>query len=286
MDALQAVRSSRGARMALERSVSGAQNRFMAMTEDEVRQRFEDANAAYSAGDWERAGELFSTLLIEPQALEGSNELHWNYAMCLAHQGNWPLALEHVQAGGYNVEDFRRTCAEADVRDAQHDFEQATQLYANQQWDAAADAFTALLLSPGLPADSMREIHWNIAMCLAHNHDMQTALEHVRAGGYQESDFRAALQSSNVDLARHDFDAAVALYNEGRWNEACDAFASLLLDPGIDAGAMDEIQWNIAMCFAHLGNWETAFGHIRASGGDEQEFRRTVTERGLTPPEN
>ncbi len=258
----------------------------MAMTEEEVRQMVADANAAYAAGEWARAGEMFSSLLIEPEALEGANELHWNYAMCLAREGNWPLAIEHVQAGGYQVEDFRRISAESDVRDAQHDFEQATQLYTNQQWDAAADAFTELLVNPGLPADSMREIHWNIAMCLAHNNDVPTAIEHVRAGGYDESDFRAALQHSNVDLARHDFEAAVELYRRGQWSEACDAFAALLLDPGVNADATDEIQWNMAMCFAHLGNWETAFGHIRASGGDEQAFRRTATEHGLTPPEN
>ena len=258
----------------------------MAMTEEEVRALVEQANTAYAAGEYQHAGEMYSSLFIEPQALEGANELHWNYAMCLVHEGNWPLAIEHVRAGGYDVEEFRRTCAESNLRDAQHDFEQATQLYTSHQWDAAADAFTELLLNPGLPADSMREIHWNIAMCLAHNNDLSTALEHVRAGGYEESDFRAALQHSNVDLARHDFEAAVELYRQGQWSQAADAFAELLLDPGTNADAMDEIQWNIAMCFAHLGNWDTAFGHIRASGGDEQAFRRTVTEYGLQPPEN
>ena len=28
--------------------------------------------------------------------------------MCLAREGNWPLAIEHVQAGGYDVEEFRQ----------------------------------------------------------------------------------------------------------------------------------------------------------------------------------
>ena len=257
----------------------------MAMTQDEVRRLVDDANAAYAAGEFQRAGEMFSSLLIEPEALDGANELHWNYAMCLAHEGNWPLAIEHVRAGGFDVEQFRRTCAESDVRDAQHDYEQATQLYAAQQWDAAADAFTALLLHAGLPADSMREVHWNIAMCLAHNYDMQTALEHIRAGGHDESEFRAALQRSNVDLARHHFEAATELYRQGKWSQACDAFAELLLDPGTNADAMDEFQWNMAMCFAHLGDWQTAFGHIRASGGDEQAFRGTAREYGLQPPD-
>ena len=253
------------------------------MTEDEVQRLVEEANAAYTAGEYQRAGELFSTLFIEPQALEGANELHWNYAMCLAREGNWPLAMEHVRAGGYDVDEFRKTCADGGVRDAEHDYEQATQLYAAQQWDAAADTFTGLLLHPGLPADSTREMHWNIAMCLAHLNDMNTALEHVRVGGYEESDFRSALDKSNV---RHGVEAASELYYQGHWSQAAEAFAELLLDPGTNADQMANMHWNIANCYAMLGDWEVALGHIRASGWDEQEFRRSVIEAGLQPPES
>jgi tetratricopeptide (TPR) repeat protein len=264
---------------------STSHNGGMAMTADEVRQMVDDANAAYAAGDYHRAGELFSTLFIEPEALEGSNELHWNYAMCLVHDGNWPLALEHVRAGGYDVDHFRETCRQSNLRDAEHDYQLAAQLYANQQWNEAADAFTELLLHPGLEASLMRDIHWNIAMCLGHGGDYQTALEHVRASGYSEADFRSEFQESNVDLARQGYDAAAALYTQGRWSEAADAFAELLISPGLAADGMDEIQWNLAMCFAQLGNWETAFGHIAASGNDEQAFRETAIAQGLQPPD-
>ena len=256
----------------------------MAMTEDEVRQLIEDASNAYAAGDFHRAGEMFSSLLIEPHAMDGSSELHWNYAMCLAHAGDWPLALEHVQAGGYDVAQFREACRQSDLRDATHDFEVASQLYQAQQWDAAADAFTELLLHPAVAADRMAEIQWNIAMCLAHAGDFQTALGHVRNAGYSEADFREACRRSNIDFAQQDYEAAAELYRQGQWSQAADAFAELLISPGVAADSMDELQWNLAMCFAHLGNWDTAFGHIRASGGDEQEFRRTVTDHGLQPP--
>ena len=172
------------------------------MTEEEVRALYDEASAAYSSGDYKRAGEMFSSLLIEPQALAGSNEIHWNYAMCLAFEGNWPLAIEHVQAGGYDVAQFRETCRQSNLRDAQGDFEAAAQLFAQEQWDQAANAFAELLIHPGIAADMM-----------------------------------------------------------------------------------DELQWNIALCSAHLGDWDNAFGHIRASGGDEQAFRETATRRGLQPPE-
>jgi tetratricopeptide (TPR) repeat protein len=258
----------------------------MPMTAEEVQQLYDDAAAAYSAGDFARAGEMFSTLLIEPEALEGSNEVHWNYAMCLAHEGNWPLAIEHVRAGGYDVAQFREVCREWNLRDAEHDFEEASQLYQNQQWDAAADAFTELMLHSALDSSTLPQLHWNIAMCLAHTGQLETALAHVRESGYSEADFRAACQQSNVDLARHQFDSASELYNQGRWNEAADAFAELLISPGTSSDEMDELQWNLAMCFAQLGNWDTAFGHIRASGGDEREFRDAAVNAGLQPPDD
>ena len=100
--------------------------------------------------------------------------------------------------------------------------------------------------------------------------------DHVHGRRLPGVGLRGCIQQSNVYLARHDFKAAVDLYRQGRWNEACEAFAESLLDPGTNADATDEIQRNMAMCFAHVGNWETAFGHIQASGGDEQAFRRTV----------
>jgi len=257
----------------------------MAMTEDEVRQLAADASAAYMAHEYERAGEMFSQLFVEPQALEGINEMHWNYAMCLVHQGNWPLAIEHVQAGGYDVEDFRRTCGESDVRDAMHDYDEASQLYANRQWDAAADAFTELLLHPGLSADKMKEIHWNIAMCLAHNGQLDTALGHVRAGGYQESEFRGALATSDEDLVRQDFEAAVQLFRKEQYSEAADAFAALLIDPKAPTDINEELHWNLGVCLSKLGDWDAAFGHIRAAGHDEHEFRRRAVEEGMNPPE-
>jgi hypothetical protein len=40
------------------------------------------------------------------------------------------------------------------------------------------------------------------------------------------------------------------------------------------------------MCLAQLGDWDTAFGHIRASGGDEREFREATVNAGLQPPDD
>ncbi len=254
------------------------------MTSDEVLQQYHAASDAYSAGDFHRAGELFSALLIEPESAEYSDGLHWNYAMCLAQLGDWPTAIEHVRASGYQESEFRDTMRQADVRDAHHDYEQADQLYQQQRWSEAADAFVELMLHPGLGSDALAPMHWNVAMCLAHLGDYHTALEHVRAGGYQESDFREAMRSSNTEFARREYDDAVSLYERGEWSAAADAFVELMFSPGVDVGGMPALHWNVAMCFAQLGDWDTAFSHLRAGNQNETEFRNATIERGLTPP--
>ena len=175
-----------------------------------------------------------------------------------------------------------------------HDYDQASQLYANRQWDAAADAFTELLLHPGLSADKMKEIHWNIAMCLAHNGQLDTALGHVRAGGYQESEFRGALATSDEDLVRQDFEAAVQLFRKEQYSEAADAFAALLIDPKAPTDINEELHWNLGVCLSKLGDWDAAFGHIRAAGHVGQHRAELVerlavaasqrVEQGASPP--
>jgi tetratricopeptide (TPR) repeat protein len=257
----------------------------MSMTTDEVTQQYHDATDAYSSGDFRRAGELFSALLIEPNGVAYSNDLHWNYAMCLAHLGDWPTAMEHVRASGYQESDFRESMRQSNVRDAEHDYREADQLYQQQRWSEAAAAFVELMVHPGLGSDVLAPMHWNVAMCLAHLGDYSTALEHIRASGYQESDFRQAMRSSNTDFARHEYQQAVAMYEAQQWSQAGDAFAELMFSPGVDASSMPGLHWNLGMCLAHLGEWDTAFGHVRAGHHDEQEFIRAVTASGLTPPQ-
>ncbi len=129
------------------------------------------------------------------------------------------------------------------------------------------------------------ELHWNLAVSLAHLDDFPTALEHIRAGGYDEADFWEACRQQNLRDAQHDFDAAVRLYQDGQWQQAADAFTELFLHPGMLAGSMDEMHWNLAMCLAHLGEWSTAFEHVRAGHQDIDSFRRATTSAGLHPPE-
>jgi hypothetical protein len=74
-----------------------------------------EAQRAYDAGEWNQAADIFAELLTEPEALSGANEMHWNMAMCFARLANFDLALEHVRAGGYDVDEFRRNCEQHGV---------------------------------------------------------------------------------------------------------------------------------------------------------------------------
>jgi tetratricopeptide (TPR) repeat protein len=256
----------------------------MAMTLEEARAAMERAATLYTNRQWQEAADAFTELLLEPEALEGANELHWNTAMCFAHLGNLELAEQHVSAGGYSSDEFHRQFA----RSA---YELAAALYNEQRWSEAADAFVELVLLPGVEASAMGEIHWNVAMCFARLGNWDLALQHVSAGGYTEEEFRRAAAEGGITGADSGADArqrladAAALYQNQQWSEAADAFTDLLLMPGLPADGMGEVHWNIGMCFAHLDNWELAFSHVRAGGGDEAEFRRTCTDAGLAPPE-
>ena len=162
----------------------------MTMTREEAQAQFERGSAAYREERWQEAADLFGDLFFEPEMLDGTNEMHWNYAMCMAHLDNFPLALEHVRAGGYQETDFWEICRQHNLRDARHDFDAAVELYRAERWQEALDAFAELTLHPGMPADSLDELHWNMGMCYAQLGDWRLAFEHVEAGHHQSEEFR------------------------------------------------------------------------------------------------
>lgn len=169
------------------------------MTRDEVVDRSERAAQAYRGQQYQEAADLYAELFVEPEALDSIAEMHWNYAMCLAHLDQWPLALQHVQAGGYDEATFRDAARQANIRDAEHDFQEADALYQAGRYHEACEAFAGLLLHPGYPADQLRLMHWNMAMCFAHLGDFTTALDHIQAGQWSEADFREAARASNLE---------------------------------------------------------------------------------------
>jgi hypothetical protein len=171
----------------------------MTMSAEEAREQFELAAQLYADQRYDEAAAIFGTLFLEPEALEGTAEMHWNYAMCLAHLDQWPLAIEHVRAGGYDEAQFREAARQSNIRDAAHDYEQADAMYQAGDYRGACDAFAALLLHPGYPADQLRLMHWNMAMCFAHMDDFHTAIEHIRAGQWSEDDFREAAVASGLE---------------------------------------------------------------------------------------
>lgn len=256
------------------------------MTREEAAEVIEEATEAYRSSDFPRAGELFSSLLIEPEALEASEEIQWNYALCLANMGQWELAIEHVQAAGYDEELFRESCAESGLTDPRYAFEQAQALYVAQEWEAAVEAFIEVAEHPDLDSSALPELYWNIAIGYAKLEEFDKTFHYLEMSGFTEEEFRSMARQSGVDFSEHDFERASELYSNGSYSEAADAFTAMLLDPGVTNDISEEIHWNIAMCQARLDNWDAAFGHVESSGGDEEEFRRRLGEAGLQPPDD
>lgn len=256
----------------------------MPMTRAEAAAHQEEAVRQYQARNYGRAAELYADLFVEPEAMAGIHGIHWNYAICQAHLGNFPLALEHVGASGYSEQEFHAACAADNIVDARAELSRAYQLFQGERWQEAADAFVGLLLHPGFPSDEVAAVHWNVAACFAHLDDFHTALQHVGVSGHSEQEFREACRQWNVRDARHDYAHAGELFRAHRWQEACDEFAALLLHPGFPAEEVAAMHWNVAMCFAHLGDWHTALQHVGAGQHDEHRFREECTRGGLHPP--
>ena len=163
--------------------------------QDDARELFGRASAAYQGAHYEQAADLFTDLLLHPGfPADSMREVEWNLGMCYFRLGNAELGRQHMEAGGYREQDYRDALGDVRTQQAQDVFARATAAYQGGQYEQAADLFAEVLLEPGLPADSMREIHWNLGMCYFRLGNEQLGHEHMAAGGYSESDYADALR--------------------------------------------------------------------------------------------
>ena len=246
---------------------------------DEARQRFEHAVSVYQSQQWDQAADLFTELMLDPgMPADSMHELHWNLGMCFFHAGNTELARQHFEAGGYGPSDYEPVFAAQHHQDATQLFERANAAYAAADYSGASDLFAELLLHPGLPADSMREVHWNLGMCFLRMGNRELARQHFEAGGYGPSEYEHEFGDQEHGDARHLFERATSLFNGADYSEAADAFAELLIHPGLPADSMREVHWNLGMCYFHLGNDDLGRQHMAAGGYGEGDYHEAFEQ--------
>ena len=167
---------------------------------------------------------MFSQLFVEPQALEGVNELHWNYAMCLAHEGNWPLAIEH---GAYGVHLGQEDLLSADM-DALRHAGLRVGLSTHSYWEVCrARAWGPSYIACGpIHATTTKDMPWrpqgpgNLAywcrtlrepVVAIAGMDAQRSHEAVRCGVAGVAVLRGIVQASEPERVIQDLRAAIAL---------------------------------------------------------------------------
>jgi tetratricopeptide (TPR) repeat protein len=251
---------------------------------DEARALFEQATSAFQGADYERAADLFAELLIHP-GLDASNmpEIHWNLGVCFIHAGNLDLARQHFQAGGYSESDYGHLISEHERAGAAEQFRQAVEVYEGGDYSRAADLFAELLLDPGMPADQMGTMHWDMGMCYFHLGNLDLARQHFEAGGFSESEYGPVFQEQHTQEASRLFQEAVQVYEGGDYSRASDLFAELMFHPGMPADQMGTMHWDMGMCFFHLGDDDLGRQHMQAGGFSESdyadEYQRVVAAR-------
>jgi hypothetical protein len=253
------------------------------------------ATEAYQNHEWQRAAEGYAALLNDPDAQALHHRIANNYALCQHQLGDNALAAHYMEVAGApaeEVEHYRALAAQhpdapAASTHAQQLAQQGTAHFHAQEWQQAIDTWSQLFLDPGYPADAALDVHWKLAVCYAHldgPDDWHTAVAHAQAAGYAERDLVAAVGPMRARDAHALYTHACDLYLSGQWQQAADAFGHLFITTGVPAGEEPAVHMNIALCYAHLGEWDTAFEHVRAVHGDEDGFYRAVIADGLTPP--
>jgi tetratricopeptide (TPR) repeat protein len=262
------------------------------MSVDEAQEIYRRGESLYVAGDYRAAAEVFGEVRAHPDfPSDGQRELEWNLGMCFARLGERDRAIGHFEAGGWPESQYAEHLPPAPAtpeQEARGLMDEARALYEAGDYDGAANAFTMLLLHPGLPTDGLREVRWNLGMCAARAGDRENAVRYFQEGGWPETEYGQHLPPGGASDAEAEarglLERANDLYNSGQYSPAADAYVELLLHPGLPAGAMREIHWNVGMCFFRLNNDQLGREHMSAGGWSESDYgeayQRVVSERG------
>jgi outer membrane protein assembly factor BamD (BamD/ComL family) len=249
---------------------------------------------------------------------EALHTLVWSLAMCKAHLGDYDGAYELAVTYGHygggradeqrlmeQIEQVRRTDTGAagvapprTKDDASKLYEQATTAYEGGDFAGAATLFETLLASPVEREAALPTVVWSLAMCKAHLGDFDRAYDlalqygRFRAGGDDRKLFeqigaiRKGLVGEDVGSGMPTTsDEASALYEKAsesfeaqQYDDAKRMFEQLLSTPIKHNEALPSVVWSLAMCRAHLGDFDGArrlaltYTQYRGTADDERRL--------------
>lgn len=178
-----------------------------------------------------------------------------------------------------------------DDQDARRQYYEAEADVAAGRYEKAVDAFVELFLHPGIKADQFPAMHHNVALCLGHLGEWEKALEHALQCGFDEASFTEFMAKRGVHAgspeeleARRLYAEANAAFEAGDDERCLDLNAELMIHGGTTAAMMPALHWNMAMCLARMGRWDTAIEHVHAGKYEVGEFEATMEMRGVFRP--
>jgi tetratricopeptide (TPR) repeat protein len=266
-------------------------------TLDEAKAIFARAEQAVDYGQFTKALDLFADLAFHPgTTAEMLPALHWNMGICHAETGDLEAAFAQVRAAQMSEDEFRVTLAERGVPTDPDQlalrrlYTKASDLVRSESFQAALDEFTELMIHPALTTELAGPIHWDMALCFAHLGDWEKAEAHINTAGYDIGEFHKAMTGigisadAGVSDARAQYYGAAEMVRAERYEEALDVFADLAFNGSIGADSLPALFFDMAVCCAHLGRWDTAREHVAAGHHSLAEFEVTMELRGAPAP--
>ena len=295
--ALQGSAGNAAVSMLVQRQDQGGK---VAGTREESSDLYDRGTAAFEAERYEEAVRIFSSLLAgRYQHRETLALLVWNLAIAKAHLGDFDGAFQlaitygHYGAGRADerkllesVEGVREGLSGGAITtprtkdDASALYEKASAAYDAGRYTEAAGMFETLLASPVEHDEVLPTIVWSLAMCKARLGDFDRAYDlalqygRFRAGAderallQQIEDVRQSASGSTpaaavprtLDDANALYEQASSRFEAGDWEQAKTLFETLLASPVKRSAALPTVVWNLAMCRAHLGDFDGARG--------------------------
>jgi len=183
-------------------------------------------------------------------------------------------------------------------------YDKASAAFDAGRYQEARRLFESLLSGRYRHREALTTLVWNLAMCKAHLGDYDGAFElgitYGHYGGGRADEQRLLEQIERVrqadtagaadagvrtpqtkDAAGELYEKATAAFQGGEYVQATALFETLLASPVRHDEALPTIVWNLAMCKAHLGDFDRAYdlalqyGRFPA-GGDERRLLEQI----------
>lgn len=201
----------------------------------------------------------------------------------------------------------------SDTDEAEALQEKADEAYENDlDYQSALESYLELLDHPGLYDNNVSKVQWRIAMCYVKLNQADLALQYFQEGHFDEREYEEWFPPATADTDDGDadgdgdgdgsgedgsaadqpapqrqsgrgsddraFDKAVALYGQGDYRGAADAFVALAKKKDLDADHLKDLKWNLGMSLFKADDKDAAVAAWKDGGFSEEEYTKAMKD--------